>query len=150
MDGDVIRQDFAGYTLLHRAEKEGHPKVAKLLRDNIEGDENPKTVDGQTPLHIACRYGDYDCVKTLLDCVEPNPKDDFGNTPLHSAARNGRSEIVELLYKFIKDPEDRNPRNYEGKTPSDLAKLHEKYVEICFSDEPVDPEILNSSIFDEV
>lgn len=54
---------------------------------------------GETPLHLACRYGNKKAVEVLIN---KNPKTLFvgnrkGNTPLHLAAAAGQLECVKLL-----------------------------------------------------
>ncbi|VDQ13409.1 unnamed protein product [Trichobilharzia regenti] len=55
-------------------------------------------VEGQTPLHLAARYGYVEAAACLLRRgAEPNVADWHGFTPLHLAAKYGHSHIIQLL-----------------------------------------------------
>ncbi|VDP57832.1 unnamed protein product [Schistosoma curassoni] len=55
-------------------------------------------VEGQTPLHLAARYGYLEAAACLLRRgAEPNVADWHGFTPLHLAAKYGHSHIIQLL-----------------------------------------------------
>ncbi|KAH8853078.1 Tankyrase-1 [Schistosoma japonicum] len=55
-------------------------------------------VEGQTPLHLAARYGYLEATACLLRRgAEPNVADWHGFTPLHLAAKYGHSHIIQLL-----------------------------------------------------
>nr|TKR86010.1 hypothetical protein D5086_0000241650 [Populus alba] len=90
---------------------------------------------GETPLHLAARYGHSNVVKVLIDCAQALPPDpesgvseakkmlrmtnEEQDTALHEAARNMRSQVVEILTK--EDPEFSYSANVHGETPLYIA-----------------------------
>jgi uncharacterized protein len=61
-------------------------------------DVNQRGVTGDTPLHIACAWGDENFVQLLLEAgADINAIGDLGNTPIFSAIRNGSSKLVQIL-----------------------------------------------------
>lgn len=91
---------------MHVAARCGRIKVIDLL---LEDGANPqqKAKDGDTALHLACKYGHYRVVKVLLDHVRekkgPNECSLYinmvtvkGESALHYAARLNASRIREL------------------------------------------------------
>ena len=82
---------------------------------------NSQNSKGETPLHIASKYGNLKAIKVLVSCAESNLHivDEKGNTPLHTACMHGHYSIVELL---VADQRCRlNPQNAEGETSFHLA-----------------------------
>ena len=64
------------------------------LHQKIEG------CNGATLLHIACKEGQLDIVRALIEIYgcTLDVQDDFGNTPCHLACENGRFEIMAYFY----------------------------------------------------
>ncbi|PNH04538.1 BRCA1-associated RING domain protein 1 [Tetrabaena socialis] len=73
-------------------------RVEELLRD-FPGDVNTPGPDGDTALHLACLYGNAECVRALLsggaDANIVNSED--GSTALHDAAAGGYLDICEMV-----------------------------------------------------
>ncbi|NXM45829.1 PLPL9 phospholipase, partial [Gymnorhina tibicen] len=56
--------------------------------------------DGCTPLHLACRKGDMECLLELLEChARVDITDRNGETVFHYAVRGNNPQIIELLGK---------------------------------------------------
>jgi hypothetical protein len=103
---------------------------------------------GETPLHLAARYGHANVVKLLIERAEALPSDPESrvtkakmmlrmtngerDTALHEAARNNQSHVVEILTK--EDPEFPYSANVHGETPlyiaaSSWVQVREKVID---------------------
>ncbi|KAF9661599.1 hypothetical protein SADUNF_Sadunf19G0085600 [Salix dunnii] len=90
---------------------------------------------GETPLHLAAKYGHSNVVKVFIDRAKALPADpesgvtaakmmlrmtnEEGDTALHEAARNARSHVVEILTK--EDPDFSYSANVHRETPLYIA-----------------------------
>ena len=58
------------------------------------------SIGGQTPLHLAAKYGHLNVVKYIFidgaGC-DPSPRDELGRTPLYLAAEYGQLKVVKYL-----------------------------------------------------
>lgn len=76
---------------------------AHVLRDLLPGENKPIQLhnsDGWTALHLACFFGQLECVEALLEMgasVKMTSANAMANTPLHAAAASKHSEICALL-----------------------------------------------------
>lgn len=73
--------------------------------------------EGETPLHKACRYGDYELVQILLSSIKSsnvNLQNFTGQTPLHFACNSGYENICELL---LEKKADIYKEDKEGNSP---------------------------------
>lgn len=76
-----------GEAPLHLAAQNGHVKVVSVLVEEHGALLEAITLDNQTALHFAARYGQLAVAQTLLTLgANPNARDDKGQTPLHLAA----------------------------------------------------------------
>ena len=94
------------------------PKIVKLLI-NKGADINAIDNKNQTPLHIACKTGNPEIIKLLLDNDKDSLKsrDDYGNTPLHLACFEGNNiESLEIISKY--------KPNYELTNQYQCSALH--------------------------
>lgn len=82
-----------------------------------------KTVDknGDTPLHYAAKYCQFDVAKTLIkNGADATAKNTKGYTPLHIASSTTKTEIVELLLNSGADP---NAKASGGWSPMHDASM---------------------------
>ena len=79
-------------TAVYEAFKNDSKSKCKMVKVN---NQNP---NGETALHIACRGGDMDVAKKLLEAGAKETKTDInGDIPLHTAVTNGQQGLVLLL-----------------------------------------------------
>ncbi|CAO1316770.1 unnamed protein product [Diamesa tonsa] len=73
---------------------------------------------GETPLHIAAKKGDSECIRKLLDQgINPNASDFAGWTPLHEAANHGHYNVAVILVKA--------GANVNAQAMDDVTPLHD-------------------------
>ncbi|XP_051482880.1 85/88 kDa calcium-independent phospholipase A2 isoform X3 [Apus apus] len=76
--------------------------------------------DGCTPLHLACRRGDVECLLELLECqARVDITDRNGETVFHYAVRGNSPQVIELLGRTPTSGLDH--LNHEGLTALHLA-----------------------------
>lgn len=98
--------DF-GEAPIHTAIFEGHSDVIRVLLDDTRLDINKPSYNidfnNETPLHIACKIGNVNIVKQLLQCPSINVNavtmDDHW-TPLHFACSEGHLDVVQALLHY--------------------------------------------------
>ncbi|KAG8577537.1 hypothetical protein GDO81_010213 [Engystomops pustulosus] len=88
-----------GFTALCTAAAQGHSKCAeKLLAYNADINY---VGGGQTPLYLACKNGNCETVKLLLDFgANRNITTNTGWTPIHAAADSGNTDCLKLLVYY--------------------------------------------------
>ncbi|KAF9414536.1 hypothetical protein HW555_007610 [Spodoptera exigua] len=83
-------------------------KCALMLLKSGAG-PNKATEDGQTPVHVAAKYGNLATLVLLLeDGGDPLRKTKTGETPLHMACRSCKPDVVRHLIEFVKDHKGEN------------------------------------------
>ena len=83
-------------------------RVKALLKDNPDL-VLARYLVGETPLHLAAKWGHKDVVALLLGAkAEINAQTESGETPLHYAAENGEKEVAKLLLAGRVDIDVRN------------------------------------------
>ncbi|KAJ9159276.1 hypothetical protein P3X46_024792 [Hevea brasiliensis] len=113
-------------------------------------------IKGETPLHIAARFGHKNIVEFLIHSIKKAQFEDLErgaeastsdkmlkktstdeDTALHEAVRNNHPQVVEILIR--ENPEFANTANAAGESPLYLAAVREntsiasKILEICLS-----------------
>ena len=71
-----------------------------LVEKMYDSSQKIKGCNGATLLHIACKEGQLDIVRALIEIYgcTLDVRDDIGNTPCHLACENGRFEIMAYFY----------------------------------------------------
>jgi ankyrin repeat protein len=97
-----------GKTALHYSIANGHYGIVHYLVRQCGADVNQRTVDGATPLHYACRYGQLKCVQLLCRYGYTVPVgmylqlvDNQNETALDKAKKYGHDDIVMFLEMFV-------------------------------------------------
>uniref|UniRef100_A0A8B9Z4D0 phospholipase A2 n=1 Tax=Buteo japonicus TaxID=224669 RepID=A0A8B9Z4D0_9AVES len=90
-------RNHPSWSLAHVAVEIGH---RESFRHNhvLSCVNSTDSEDGCTPLHLACRKGDMECLLELLDChARVDITDRNGETVFHYAVRGNSPHIIELL-----------------------------------------------------
>ncbi|MFO1435360.1 MAG: ankyrin repeat domain-containing protein [Gammaproteobacteria bacterium] len=87
--------------------------LLKYFEDYMEWDSPVSAhsirADDDTPLHVACLWGDICAVDLLVSAgADVNARGDMGCSPLYVAVRFGHFRTVERLLRAGADPDDRN------------------------------------------
>jgi len=91
-------EDVAGITSLMSAVISGDIDGVKFFAKSGAELVNQKNIGGATPLLLACREGNLEIVKILIDNgANINATDNEGWTPLMRAALAGKKDVVDLL-----------------------------------------------------
>ncbi|XP_048522674.1 serine/threonine-protein phosphatase 6 regulatory ankyrin repeat subunit A [Dendroctonus ponderosae] len=114
-------------TALHIAArvKDGEKCALMLLKSGAG--PNIATHDGNTPVHVAAKYGNLQTMLLLLeDGGDPQYKNKRGETPLHLASRNCRPDVVTHLINYVKEKKGESAASqYVNElTENDESALH--------------------------
>ncbi|KAI9324424.1 hypothetical protein DFJ73DRAFT_872555 [Zopfochytrium polystomum] len=91
--------------------------TALFLRSGVPADQ--RDAYGSSALHLACRSGDIDVVRCLVQSrANVNDPGQNGWTPLHEALSQRRYEVARLLLQYGADPQ---ALNSAGETPKQVA-----------------------------
>jgi Protein kinase domain/Ankyrin repeats (3 copies) len=105
-----VYEDGRGF--IYYAITRGWTEVARKLLQLNNSIANQADLTGLTPLHYACRMGNFEIVKMLVENgAAINAVDDSGNTPLHSALMFHKAEVAVFL---ITRGADKNHVNNRG------------------------------------
>jgi len=111
---------------LHRAICDGQKEIitwllqARKIFANAKVDVNLQNHEGQTPLHMACCFGDYDIACMLVDAgADIEATNNRGQTPLHVASLWGQKYIVLFLLALNANIEAKD--RFWGHRPLHLA-----------------------------
>lgn len=122
------KEQYRGYTPLHRAVQSSHCDIADELLAN-KADVNAPDSMQYTPLHTAIEKHEFQlAAKLLLAGADANVQNAVGNTPLHQVASQPTSEeateIVRLLHSTY--GADVNRQNHVGRTALHFAVRRDK------------------------
>jgi ankyrin repeat protein len=88
---------YPEWSALGAAVQAGHDSVVEFLIAS-KADVNARSVNENTPLHLAALNGRKRAAKLLIAAgANVNAKDNDGGTPLHDAVSQGHKDVVELL-----------------------------------------------------
>ncbi|XP_057990380.1 protein ACCELERATED CELL DEATH 6-like [Hevea brasiliensis] len=156
-------------TVLHvhitaaKKETEESIELVKLVISKCSSLLAEPNIKGETPLHIAARFGHKNIVECLIDNIKKAQHEDLErgaeasisdkmlkttspdeDTALHEAVRNNHPQVVETLIR--ENPEFANIANAAGESPLYLAAVREnnsmasKILEICPSPAYIGPK----------
>lgn len=118
-------KDYFGRSPLHFAVTYSDAVVCEAmvkLLTMYEADVNVKDNDGDAPLHVCSDRDDrLACTSLLLTHGALICSNALGNHATHIAARHGAVEMIKLLVQY---GGDMNLKNYDGKTPLGMARMH--------------------------
>lgn len=109
---------------LHIAVENEHHEIVKMILDTSKAIVDMKSINGDTPLHMACISNYFQIAETLLSFGgDVKAKNKYGDTPGHVAAANGHVSTCELLFRFGADLE---VANCNREQPLHLAVIHQR------------------------
>jgi ankyrin repeat protein len=114
---------------LHYAAQHGFHQVAEWLMTTCSQDADESNHEFSTPLHIACRVGQFAVAQVLLaHNADVNAGDVDNLTPLHFASWYGHSQVAQLL---IDRGADVNAKSWLNETPLCLVSEGGGNVEVA-------------------
>ena len=128
---DVIlgkKEAIDGWFVLHDFNTRRRVCTARCVIRSMPQQFNDTCFSGDNVLIHACRLGQTDCVRLILNAgISTTFKTKEGNTPLHVAAQGGHRSTVELL---LRHGADMSATNKGGLTPMDIAEKFDQLV-VC-------------------
>jgi uncharacterized protein len=89
-------------------------------------DIHDRNAVGDTPLHVVCRWGDFDSVVTLIEAgADVNARGEYGMTPLFAAVDSQSAVIARLLLDSGADPSMKAQGYGTDETPLFFARLRD-------------------------
>jgi len=125
-----------GFTVLHWAAQDKlRAKLAGVIAARDAGLVNAKDDGGETPLHVAARYGCEAMARVLLAAgADTEAQDKSRRTPLHVAARSGAAGTEATARVLLAAGADKNAKAVFGNTPLYYAQCegHAALVALLF------------------
>jgi ankyrin repeat protein len=117
---DIAKKSSNGSTCVHVAAAVGNDTVLTTLLRKSRASVNEKNDDGLTPLMLAVRSKNLQCVKSLVSAgASLGVKDPQDKTLVHFAAQSGSLEIMQYLVN--EKSLDVNATDKDGITPLHIA-----------------------------
>ena len=156
-------------TKLHEAAENGNLSRVQSIIENLlsaelvnTDDFNPKDAEGQTPFHLAAKYGHLEiCRLILANIVDKNPVNNDGETPSQLAACHGHLSVMELIKSELSTKvknglgsksRSRSPRSRSrsqrrsksrSRSPSPVPKVH---FRSCSKGDTKDQKLIKSEL----
>ncbi|KAJ1569153.1 hypothetical protein HK096_004030 [Nowakowskiella sp. JEL0078] len=129
-DVDPSNISKSGLTALHLVCRWGFFESCAHI---LQSGSPPSVPDnlGRTPLHLAAKGGNINCIKVLAPFANVNCKDNDGQTPFHycSYATLDEDDMKEIVSVFLEFGADSNIIDNNSNTPFQLI-LRQKYVSV--------------------
>ena len=102
--------------------------VSAMDNEALHATVNRLSVDGRTPLMLACEHGHLEVVKVLCDLrvAHLNLQNRAGESALHLACKHGRGAVVEWFAQNARDMLEWDATTQHGETPLSLACRQEQ------------------------
>jgi ankyrin repeat protein len=110
-------------------------QIAQLILSHPDVEVNGIDECGDTPLHIAVTFRNYEVVKLLLEHdADPRGLNEVGDTVLHTAVKSTpvkNPKIVIAIVEYMKQKgiDYKTIKDNEGLTPDDVAKNLNKHFD---------------------
>lgn len=116
-----LKERLADPAIVIAARKNDLQEVLRLI--SKKADVNVPSYNGDTALHYAVDWQNFEMCKALLDNgADPSAPDWFRNTPMHYAALNDFEEMIKLFLEC--DKTDLSAENRNKMTPIALAEFY--------------------------
>jgi ankyrin repeat protein len=122
---DIELLNDNGKSLLHFAVSHNQVEIVAMLCEFAIDLLDWTDKHGNTPLHVAAKYGKYDCMKILLEtAADPNILNRRGKTPLSLARSRSQRHCVKLLKDYGGSTRGHMPNENNGqKKEMDMDRI---------------------------
>jgi len=119
---EITRRDIQGRCLLHYFAFNGDIESTKKLFISYSFPVDLTDESLNTPLHVACEYGQKNIAKLLLEQQALiNRQNINGKTALHLAVESQQKEVVDILLSYGANP---NIQDLQGASPLHLSSAN--------------------------
>ena len=135
---DLTVVDSHGYTALDYADAQHSPSLCKLILSycldhiNDEAIIKASIANGNTLLHLACKYSYDSAIQPLTVVCDVNVRNHLGETALHLACKHGTCDTVKALVLncYLDFPYVLEVADNKGMSPLSVANYLNK-LDIC-------------------